>query len=229
MLLRSAYGNYQNIAAFEELRAAQSISPNVGHYELGSFLAELGLLERGLKALRRALEIDPTNDAAQSEIPNAHWYSALYDQAIEENLKLERSVPWAFWYYLGADRLAEAEKMIDELAVRNPADRRVATGRAWLLARRGKYREAQAILPPAGSRRLLTYHHGAYVRACIAALGSDTANAVHWLEETVDTGMPVYPAFARDKCFDPIRQTPQFSTFMARLKPVWEDYERRMR
>ncbi|HTM04393.1 MAG TPA: winged helix-turn-helix domain-containing protein [Vicinamibacterales bacterium] len=229
LLLRSAYGDYQNLDAFEELRAARSINPKVVHYDIGAFLAEMGLLEAGLKELRLALEIDPTNETVQAEIPNAFWYSALYDQAIEENLKLQRSVPWAFYYYLGADRLAEAEKMIDELAVRNPADGRVAIGRAWLLARRGRYREAQALLPPVASRKLLTYHHGAYVRACIAALGSDTANAVHWLDETVDTGLPVYPAFARDKCFDPIRQTPQFSTFMDHLKPVWEDYERRMR
>jgi DNA-binding winged helix-turn-helix (wHTH) protein/TolB-like protein len=228
MILRSAYGNYQNVAAFEELRIAQSIDPNVVHYELGGFLAEMGLLEPGLVELRRAVEIDPTSEAAQAQIPNAYWENALYDQAIEENLKLRRSVPWAFLYYLGADRLAEAEKMIDELAVRSPADGRVAIGRAWLLARRGQYRDAQALLPPVSSRKLLTYHHGAYARACIAALGNDTANAVHWLEETVDTGLPVYPAFARDKCFDPIRRTPQFSTFMGRLKPVWEDYERRM-
>ena len=81
----------------------------------------------------------------------------------------------------------------------------------------------------AEARKLLPYHHGAYVRACIAALGRDTASAVHWLEETVETGLPVYPAFMRDACFDPIRHTPEFSTFLAGSKAVWEDYERRMR
>jgi hypothetical protein len=79
------------------------------------------------------------------------------------------------------------------------------------------------------ARKNLTYHHAAYLRGCISALGGDAVTAVRWLQETVDTGMPIYPAFVRDKCFEPIRQTPQFSKFLADLKPVWEDYERRMR
>ncbi len=41
--------------------------------------------------------------------------------------------------------------------------------------------------------------------------------------------MPNYPTFARDKCFDRIRSSAPFTQFMARLKPVWEGYERKMR
>jgi hypothetical protein len=41
--------------------------------------------------------------------------------------------------------------------------------------------------------------------------------------------MPVYPAFERDSCFARIRQTPPFITFMADLKPVWDEYRRAMR
>ena len=45
--------------AFEALKAAQALNPNIGHYELGTFNVELGLLEPGLRELGRALEIDP--------------------------------------------------------------------------------------------------------------------------------------------------------------------------
>jgi hypothetical protein len=41
--------------------------------------------------------------------------------------------------------------------------------------------------------------------------------------------MPNYPAFARDRCFDPIRRDARFEQFMTKLKPVWDDYERKMR
>jgi hypothetical protein len=41
--------------------------------------------------------------------------------------------------------------------------------------------------------------------------------------------MPIYPAFERDACFDSIRRTAPFVRFMAELKPVWEEYQRRMR
>ena len=46
---------------------------------------------------------------------------------------------------------------------------------------------------------------------------------------SVAAGMPIYPAFARDRCFDPIRRDMRFEQLMARLKPVWDDYERKMR
>jgi uncharacterized protein YozE (UPF0346 family) len=39
----------------------------------------------------------------------------------------------------------------------------------------------------------------------------------------------VYPAFVRDRCFDRIRQSAQFTRFLADFKPIWEEYERRLR
>jgi hypothetical protein len=52
--------------------------------------------------------------------------------------------------------------------------------------------------------------------------------AVRWLQETVDTGLRVYPAFVRDHCFDRIRRTVRFTHFMADFKPTWEEYQRRL-
>ena len=65
--------------------------------------------------------------------------------------------------------------------------------------------------------------------ACVAALIDDATSAVRFLDATAKNGMPDYPAFSRDKCFDKVRGTPQFVQFMAQLKPVWEEYQRRMR
>ena len=74
-----------------------------------------------------------------------------------------------------------------------------------------------------------TWHHASYQRACISGLAGDAPASVAWLEETVAAGMPNYPAFARDRCFEPIRRDARFEQFMTKLKPVWDDYERRMR
>lgn len=72
-------------------------------------------------------------------------------------------------------------------------------------------------------------HHAAYLKACISALTGDATTAVRFLDAAVKNGMPNYPAFSPDKCFDKVRSTPQFVQFMAQLKPVWEQYERQMR
>ena len=69
LLLWSAFEDYQILPAFEELRTAQRINPNVGHLELGTFYAHVGLVDAAMRELQRALEIDPTNASIQAEIP----------------------------------------------------------------------------------------------------------------------------------------------------------------
>jgi TolB-like protein/Tfp pilus assembly protein PilF len=230
-LLMSSFSGFQVLPAFEALKKAQTLNPNIGHYDLGGFYVELGLLEPGLRELRRALEIDPTNESARTEIPNAYWINALYDEAIRANQALTRPVPWSYMYYIGAGRLDEARRMIDEILARNPETAgALAGGRALLLAKEGRHAEARRLLKPLppDAAKGRTYHHATYLRACIDALAGDADAAVRWLDLTVKHGMPVYPAFARDTCFDPIRGSAQFTRFMTGLKPVWDEYARRM-
>jgi TolB-like protein len=231
LLLWSGYEGYQMLPAFEELRTALRLNPNVGHYDLGAFYAHLGMMEPALKELRRALEIDPTNDSVRAEIANAFWYSALNEQAIIENAKLPRSIPWIYFAYLGAGRLDDGRRLVDAALASNPNDGAGRTGRALALAYQGKHAEAQSWLEPVAPNARLNrrWHHGAYIRACISGLAGDGSATVHWLEETVEGGMPIYPAFARDHCFDPVRRDMRFSAFMAKLKPIWDEYERKMR
>jgi len=121
--------------------------------------------------------------------------------------------------------------MIDEALARNPDDLAATGGKALALAWEGRHAEARALLPemrPA-ARLGQTYHHGTYLRACVSALGGDADDATHWLQETVDTGLRVYPAFVRDRCFDRVRQTAQFKRFLTDFKPIWDEYERRLR
>jgi TolB-like protein len=230
LLLWSGYENYQILPAFEELRAAQRLNPNVAHSELGSFLAHLGMTEPARRALTRALEIDPTNDTVRNELANMYWYGAQYDDAIAENQRLVRPIAWAYLFYIGAGRLDEGQRLIDAALARNPKDPLASSTRAIVLAYQGRHAEAQKYLIPPAPDRLLarTWHHASYQRACIHGLAGDASTTVQWLEETVTAGMPIYPAFARDRCFDPVRSDARFEQFMAKLKPVWDDYERKM-
>jgi eukaryotic-like serine/threonine-protein kinase len=230
-LLNSPLGGYQLVPAYEALRAAQMINPNVGQYDMGSLLGEAGLIEPALRHLRRAVAIDPTNESARTEIPNAYWYNAMYEEAIAANRELTRPVAWSYFYYLGAGRREDARRMIDEALARDPDDGAAISARALLFAMEGRHAEARALLPdpPPATRRGRTYHHGTYLRACVSALGGDADGAVRWLQETVDTGLRVYPAFVRDGCFDRIRQAAPFTRFMATFKPIWEELQRQLR
>lgn len=133
--------------------------------------------------------------------------------------------------YLGAGRVDEARRLIDDALTRNPGDAAILRGgRSLQLAFEGRFAEAEALLTPAtpAARKSRTFHHAAYSRACVYALGNKADAAAEWLRETVKAGMPVYPAFERDRCFARICQTPQFIQFMADWKPIWERYVRAM-
>jgi len=49
--------------------------------------------------------------------------------------------------------------------------------------------------------------------------------AVHWLQEAVDNGLPCYPLFEQDSNLDPVRQDPRFIALMQKLKNQWEQYK----
>ncbi len=154
----------------------------------------------------------------------------MYEEAIAANRELTRPVAWSYFYYVGAGRREDARRLIDEALARDPGDRTAMAARALLLAWEGRYAEAKPLLPDAtpAARKGQTYHHATYLRACASALGGDADGAVRWLQETVDTGLRVYPAFVRDHCFDRIRQTVRFTQFMADFKPTWEEYRQRL-
>jgi serine/threonine-protein kinase len=231
LLLYSSYNGYQIVPAFEELRTAQRLNPNVGHWEMADLLSHVGLVDPALNEARRALEIDPTNQTYQSQAPLTYWMNAMHEEAIAANLKLPTGVPWIYRAYLGARRIADAQRLIDEALARNPKEPAALAMRPLRLALEGRFDEAEALLTPlpAAARMARNFHHAAYSRACVYALGGKADTAAEWLRETVRAGMPVYPAFERDSCFARIRQTPPFITFMADLKPVWDEYRRAMR
>lgn len=195
---------------------------------MATLYAHLGMVEPAIREVNRALEIDPTNESVRSELPQIYWISALYDEAIEEHRRVGANVPWLYFYYLGALRYDEANRLIDVALDRNPKDALALSARDQIQARQGK---AQGLRPPlsTAARMNRTMHHATYARACVWASVGNAAVALEWMKETVALGMPVYPAFQRDRCFDPIRQSPEYTRFMADLKPVWERYVRAMR
>lgn len=226
----SVFGDYQIVPAFQALRMAQRLNANVGHYELGVLYGHLGLLDEAERSLLRALEIDPTNESARAELVNTYWYSARYEEAIARHDNLPTPIAWAHSFYLGAGRVADAGRMIEAALAKDPNSVPEAS-RALLLAWQGRHAEARALRTPAAQqlRMSRTYHHRTYAWACVNGLAGDATATVRDLEETVRNGMPIYPAFERDRCFDPVRQSPEFVRFMANLKPVWDGYVRAMR
>ena len=71
------------------------------------------------------------------------------------------------------------------------------------------------------------FDHVAYsIGAAYVQLGQ-LEEARHWLSRAVDTGFPCYPWFERDPLLKPLRDDPEFRTFMSKLRRSWQDAKSR--
>jgi serine/threonine-protein kinase len=224
----SKYGRWDLSQAAREARQALAFNPAVGHSELGTIYDHLGLDEAtGLREFQRALEIDPTNTFAQGRLIESYQLYGKFDDAIEAYRR--------FFGTAGPDRaliekgrLDEAQPLVEDAVQKNSGDLRARARLALIFALRGKFREAEAAIPPIldQARNNRAYHHVTYDIACVYALAGKVDEAIKWLRTTADNGMPNYPLFVRDPHLDRIRKEPAFIQFMTELKKVWDDYQR---
>ena len=227
MLYWSGYEHFQNDSAIRELRLARQLDPNISHGELSGILGHLGLDEQASNELKRALEIDPTSQSLKELLTILPFLRCDADAWYEQRKKLPMRFSYVDpWYYIRKGRLDDAKKAIDERLPEGAKYPDFLMVQALYTALKGDVHTAESKVP--GIIELVqlddqSRHHITYNAACIYALAGNSGKAVKWLKETAATGFPNYPLFARDPFLDRIRQTSEFSQFMAEQK---EQYDR---
>ncbi len=189
---------------------------------MGVEFAHLGLEEPAIRHLKRALDIDPFSEAAQSGFVQGQYLLGRFDEAVSAYLKFHvgRGSEWAL---LAKGRLDEAQPLIEEELAREPNSPYALGNWSRLLALRGRFREAEAAAPKVLENRVdRTFHHAAHDLAAVFALQGKAREAVHWLREASAAAMPNYLLFSRDPHLDRIRNDPEFIQFIAELKDRWE-------
>jgi adenylate cyclase len=217
----------------EESQRAIALSPvlELPYHYLAGALYHLGLLDEADRALDSAEALNPVGDkvellrsrgmtallggrfaAAMRYFDEAHRRS---DYAIADwNLAL------ALFYVGEVERAEEMLRALQESYSVSTAVRAQAT-LASLLAARNHVAEAREILRVL-SAGVYTDHHVAYsMGVAYAQLGAVT-EAMAWLRQSVETGFPCYPWFARDPLLEPLRTEPGFTALLARLKDELE-------
>jgi len=219
----SAYGGWQIAESARQLRLAQQLNPSVGHQQLGTLYAHLGLEGPAARELQRALEIDPGSETNQARLVEDFALLGLHDDAIATQRRFFQR-PGPLDSFLYKNRLQESEPLLALSA----GDLYASHLRALLRALKGEFREAEAEIPTidARARDGRGYHHSTYTFARIYGLQGKPRQAVEWLRKTVETGMPNYPSFVSDRFLERIRSDPAFVQFLAELKPRWEGYQR---
>ena len=235
-LLWTPSNRFPHDKAIRELRRAIALNPNSddARGELALILNHIGLNDEGLREAQAADAINPSAKRPLFQIGYALLWQGKYEQALPVLLSIPKEfnpgsagsfIAWAL-FQLG--RGEEAKAKLDEYSQEYPQDTggRFAAVRALLLASAGEEDKALDQIRSATKKQGFGhFHHTAHFIASAYARMNNPEQAVHWLQQAVDTGLPCYPLFEQDSNLDPVRQDPRFIALMQKLKNQWEQYK----
>ena len=237
LILWTHANRFPHEAAIQSYRRALELDPNLdeAHHQLGVVYFHIGLLDKGWAEIEKAVSINASNTLARFRFGVINMYRGKYEDAnaVFKSTPL-KSNP-SLWAYQSATalfrlgRTEEANQLLDEYLKNYPHDEGgVGTSvRAMMLAKAGKFREAEAAIQRALEigRGFGHFHHTAYNIASAYALMNQPALAIKWLQNAADDGFPCYPLFANDTNLDSLRNDLQFIAFMTKLKQQCDHYQ----
>ncbi len=223
--------------AIKDHRRALEIDPHlaVARRILGATLVHLGLFDQALAELQTALRLEPNDIGAPPRIARIYLYQQKYELALAGFRKANPSnsaiMAEMALTLLHLGRKDEAFRLVEKGLKERPEGRAtydLNAAYAVLLADAGRRREAeeQIRLAIEGGRGISHFHHAEFSIACAYALMGRKQQALEWLENTAEHGMPCYPLFNTEPALDSLRDDPRFQAFMEKMKKQWEGYLR---
>ncbi|MDH5344158.1 MAG: winged helix-turn-helix domain-containing protein, partial [Gammaproteobacteria bacterium] len=231
LALASYYGflNRDLVNAEAAARQAIALDPNsaMAHMFLGLTLVQQDNYVEARSMLRRARELDPLFPLMFANSANAAIQAGEPQEAIEYATQAVAIDPefWVGYLHLGTARMetgddegalqafAEAEKLTDGTSAR------VASSRAFLLARTGHTDEARDILAELierpGPRNVRAYH----IAVVHAGLGEDDL-ALEWLERGIASGEVFCIDLERDRFFRHLGGYMRFEALAKRCRDI---------
>ena len=201
------------------------------HGALGALLLHVGLPHEGLRELRLAVSLDPSDRFSSQRIGRALWYAQQYDSALVE-YRRPGAGPELALVLAHLRREREALAYIDTI----PIDRGIrdvsgdkASVRAVLYARLGERQraleQARAAKASPGAG-LAHFHHAQFNVAMAYAVLDEREESLRWLQDVAESGMPAYELFANEPSLASLRGYPPYERFMQRQRVAWESRRR---
>jgi tetratricopeptide (TPR) repeat protein len=207
-ILWSPARNFAHADAFAELKRAVALQPNVQHANnrLGTICAHIGRFAESRVFYERARRLDPQSAVGRGVIQAYLWGGEFADASREIESWLKASpghiypVYYRPWPALLKGDVGGAETMVREALERFPDDPMIITLQGLVHAFRQERDLALECVHRACAmpRSFGHSHHIYYQIAGIYSLLSDSAQAMDWLERSVNTGFPCWPFFKID-------------------------------
>jgi eukaryotic-like serine/threonine-protein kinase len=233
MLWRPSHG-FPSREALQEFRTALTARPNFDEawHQHAVVLFHIGHLDAAARGIQTALQINPANTTARFRLGPIYVYQLKFEDAIAALDRVPKEAFPAQWMYqrawalISLGRVAEAGRFIDEALKDNPADQGgvLHSARAMLRARRGDRSGAEADVAEAirVGRNFIHFHHTAYAIGAVYTVLGEFDKAQEWIERAANDGFPNYAYFETDVHLAPLRATPRFQAFLAKLRMEWE-------
>jgi DNA-binding winged helix-turn-helix (wHTH) protein/TolB-like protein len=170
--------------------------------------------------IARALNPSPNVELARLEVAT-ELFAGAYDTAerTASGLLRETDAP-AVRHYLGLAKyyrgdVAGGREVLASVMRGGTPDIRSQASLASIEAATGLRDQARARIATI-ERGTYMDHHVAYSLGAAHAQLGDAAQAMKWLRQAVDTGLPCMPWFARDPLLAPVRERPEFARLLRR-------------
>jgi serine/threonine-protein kinase len=230
--------------ALADARHAIALQPSLyeARSSLGSLLFHYGFHEEARRELEASLSLNPADGCAEPtrcvgfsrpRVARVLWYQQKFDSAlaIHEGFSSSEGFLWEKAIILNSlGRGTEALARLDSTRIEPDRAERVdeVAVRALIFATLGKREEALAQIasvmarPGGGSH----FHHAQVTLAFAYARLGQKADAVEWLKQASENGMPNYPLFRNDPNLRSLQGDPGYEALMARLQKQHEGYRR---
>ena len=222
MILWSPSRNFQHAEALACLEKALNLQPNLDHAwnRAGTICTHVGRIPEAIAAFGKSRRVNPFNTAHHSVVQAFLW-SGDYGRAAAELEVWKSASPeskYVCWYLPQPALLMGdfdlAERQLRESLERFPGEPLLVTMEGLLQAFRGN---SGAALDCA--QRACHFpdsfghtHHTYYQLAGIHAVLGDTAQAMQWLERSVESGFPCWTFFRLDPSLTNLRLLPEFQS-----------------
>ncbi len=217
-------------SAIPDFQRALALNAHLGqaHFYLGAVYLQMGFLDEALSELNAVLALDPYSVPARYYIARVHLYQGRYDEALLDFQRSSDFGPTMLWQrvliLLHRGEKSAAHELIGELRRKLPDNEDVASTYAVLLAAEGENEKAEEQIRLAirtGDGRV-HFHYAEYNIASAYALMGNPREALRWLRKTAEGRLTFYPHFERDPNLNNLRADPEFKTWLAEMKSLWE-------
>ena len=219
------YHDWDWDAAEREFHQALRLNPGyaTAHQWYGNFLSILGRVGPSLASFERAVALDPLASIRHAALGWGYYFARQYDRALDQcrrALEIDASLPVAHqWLALVSEELGlwdQAEAAMEAAAELSGRDGGSLASLAATLARRGREREARALLTQLDALRRTTYVSAYDFATMHTALG-EIAPALEWLERAYEERTHRMAFLRVDPRLDPLRGEPRFRELLTRM------------